>query len=179
VYSRLPRQGETVFTGYDDLDDRDARARHPRRRPAGRRRRRADAEVILAESSLYAESGGQAADQGRIVGDGFELEVLDVQKPVKGLISHTVKVRSGEVGGRRCGDQRRRPDYRTRRAQAHSATHLVHAALRQTLGPRRTSRVVQQGRLHAPRLRWNQALSPETRSEIEEIANNACATTSR
>ncbi len=132
------------------------------------------AEVILAESSLYAESGGQAADQGAIVGNGFDLEVLDVQRPVKGLISHTVRVRSGEVAVDAVATTIVDPLYRHAASQAHSATHLVHAALRQTLG----SEAHQSGSFNkAGYMRldfaWNQALSPATRSEIEEITNNA------
>src|SRR5690606_29929372 len=131
-------------------------------------------EVILAESSLYAESGGQAADKGSIVGDGFTLEVLDVQRPVKGLISHTVTVRSGEVGVGAVATSVVDSEYRRAAAQAHSATHLVHAALRETLG----QEAHQSGSFNkAGYMRldfsWNQALSPETRSEIEEVANNA------
>jgi alanyl-tRNA synthetase len=132
------------------------------------------AEVILAETSLYAESGGQAPDQGRIVGDGFELEVLDVQKPVKGLISHTVRVTAGEVGTGVAATTLVDEEYRRGATQAHSGTHLVHAALRQVLGPN----AHQSGSFNkAGYLRldygWNQALSPATRSEIEEIANDA------
>ncbi|WP_395638900.1 alanine--tRNA ligase [Pseudolysinimonas sp.] len=175
VYSALRSQGETVFTGYDTLQTEtrvlgiliDGQ-------PAQKATVGQTAEVVLAESSLYAESGGQAADQGAIVGDGFDLEVLDVQRPVKGLISHTVKVRAGEVAVDAVATTIVDPLYRHAASQAHSATHLVHAALRQTLG----SEAHQSGSFNkAGYLRldfsWNQALSPETRSEIEEISNNA------
>ena len=153
---RLPRQGR------DGLH----RLRRPRRpsrrvlgilvdgRPVPVATAGQTAEVILAETSLYAESGGQAADQGRIVGDGFDLEVLDVQKPVKGLISHTVKVTSGEVGVGDAATTLVDEDYRRGATQAHSGTHLVHAALRQMLGPECAPvRLVQQGRVPAARLR--------------------------
>jgi alanyl-tRNA synthetase len=130
--------------------------------------------VILAETALYAESGGQVADKGIIVGPGYELEVLDVQKPVPGLVSHTVEVTSGEVGVGQPATSV--VDAANRRAarQAHSATHLVHAALRDTLGKTAT----QAGSLNrAGYMRfdfsWGQALSDATKSEIEEIANNA------
>jgi alanyl-tRNA synthetase len=131
------------------------------------------AEVILAETALYAESGGQEADAGAIVGTGFDLEVLDVQKPVKGLISHRVQVRSGEVGVGDAATSVVDPIWRHAAAQAHSATHLIHAALRQTLG----SEAHQSGSYNkAGYMRldfnWNQPLSPATRSEIENIANN-------
>ena len=175
VYRDLRAQGETVFTGYTDLE---TESRVLGVLVDGQSVSRATqgqvAEVILAETALYAESGGQVADKGVIVGPGFELEVLDVQRPVPGLISHTVEVTSGEVGV----DQPATTvvDAANRRAarQAHSATHLVHAALRDTLGKTAT----QAGSLNrAGYLRfdfsWSQGLSDATKSEIEEIANNA------
>ena len=176
MYRDLRAKGETVFTGYTDLETESQRARHPRRRRPGRPRERQGqiAEVILAETALYAESGGQVADKGVIVGPGFELEVLDVQKPVPGLVSHTVEVTIGEVGVGQPATSV--VDAANRRAarQAHSATHLVHAALRDTLGKTAT----QAGSLNrAGYMRfdftWGQALSDDTKTEIEEIANNA------
>ena len=175
VYSAFRAAGETVFTGYTDLESESrvlgliVDGVSVDRAVVGQ-----TAEVILAETALYAESGGQVADKGIIVGPGFELDVLDVQRPVAGLISHTVQVRSGEVGVGQPATSV--VDAANRRAarQAHSATHLVHAALRDTLGKSAT----QAGSLNrAGYLRfdftWGQALSPDTRSEIEEIANNA------
>ncbi|HEY9308098.1 MAG TPA: alanine--tRNA ligase [Microbacterium sp.] len=175
VYRDLRAQGETVFTGYTDLE---AESQVLGILVDGVSVDRASvgqiAEVILAETALYAESGGQVADKGVIVGPGYELEVLDVQKPVPGLISHTVEVSTGEVG---VGQPATTVvDAANRRAarQAHSATHLVHAALRDTLGKTAT----QAGSLNrAGYMRfdfsWGQALSDATKTEIEEIANNA------
>ncbi|GAB3601865.1 alanine--tRNA ligase [Microbacterium aureliae] len=175
VYRQFRALGETAFTGYTELETEsrvlgvlvDGQA-------VDRAAQGQIAEVILAETALYAESGGQVADKGIILGPGYELEVLDVQKPVPGLVSHTVEVTSGEVG---VGQPARTVvDAANRRAarQAHSATHLVHAALRDTLGRTAT----QAGSLNrAGYLRfdfsWSQALSDATKSEIEEIANNA------
>ncbi len=175
VYSELRGQGETVFTGYDYLDtETRVLGILVDGQPAQTASAGDIAEVILAESSLYPESGGQAADQGSIIGSGFDLEVLDVQRPVKGLISHTVQVRSGEVAVGDAATSVVDPVYRHAASQAHSATHLVHAALRQTLG----QEAHQAGSFNkAGYMRldfsWNQALSPETRSEVEEVANNA------
>ncbi|MBD8024126.1 alanine--tRNA ligase [Microbacterium gallinarum] len=175
VYRDFRAKGETVFTGYTDLETESrvlgilVDGVSVDRASAGQ-----IAEVILAETALYAESGGQVADKGVIVGPGYELDVLDVQKPVAGLISHTVEVTTGEVAV----DQPATTvvDAANRRAarQAHSATHLVHAALRDTLGRTAT----QAGSLNrAGYMRfdftWGQSLSDETKSEIEEIANNA------
>ena len=175
VYSAFRAQGETVFTGYDALD---TETRVLGLIVDGASVDRAVvgdiAEVVLAETSLYAESGGQEADQGSIVGTGFDLEVLDVQKPVKGLVSHRVQVRQGEVGVGDAATTVVDPVYRRGATQAHSATHLVHAALRQVLGPEahQAGSYNRAGYLRLD-VNWNQPLSPETRSEIEEIANSA------
>ena len=130
------------------------------------------AEVILTETTLYAESGGQDADQGEIVGPGYRLEVLDVQRPVAGLISHRVQVVEGEVA---VGDEARSvvdPLYRRGATQAHSATHLIHAALRQVLGPdaHQAGSYNKAGYMRLD-FSWNAPLSPATRSEVEDIAN--------
>ncbi|WP_173924148.1 alanine--tRNA ligase [Agromyces sp. Marseille-P2726] len=175
VYSDFRAMGETIFTGYTDLATQSTvlgllvDGRSVPVATTGQ-----TTEVILAETSLYAESGGQAPDQGKIVGDGFELEVLDVQKPVKGLVSHTAKVVSGEIGVGEAATTLVDEEYRRGATQAHSGTHIVHAALRQVLGPN----AQQSGSFNkAGYLRldygWNSALSPETRSEIEEISNSA------
>jgi alanyl-tRNA synthetase len=175
VYSDLRSQGETVFTGYDELQTES--------RVLGiivdgvsvpRASEGQVAEVILAETALYAESGGQDADQGVIVGPGYELEVLDVQKPVKGLISHTVQVTHGEVGVDDLATSVVDADYRRGARQAHSGTHIIHAALRQVLGPNahQSGSYNKAGYLRLD-FSWNQGLSPETRTEIEEISNNA------
>jgi len=175
VYADFRAKGETIFTGYTDLaTESSVLGILVDGAPANRAIAGQTAEVILAETSLYAESGGQAPDQGRIVGDGFELEVLDVQKPVKGLISHTVKVTTGEVGVGARATSLVDEGYRRGATQAHSGTHIVHAALRQVLGPN----AHQSGSYNkAGYLRldygWNSALSPATRSEIEEISNAA------
>ncbi len=175
VYSEFRTQGETAFTGYEYLQTETTvlgiivDGLSVTKAVAGD-----IAEIILAETSLYPESGGQEADAGSIVGRGFDLEVLDVQRPVKGLVSHTVQVRTGEVG---VGDGATTvvdPDWRRGATQAHSATHLVHAALRQILGPdaHQSGSYNKAGYLRLD-FGWNQALSPATRSEIEEVANDA------
>jgi alanyl-tRNA synthetase len=175
VYGDFRTRGETVFTGYELLNTESTILGLIVDGVSVDRAVVGDiAEVILAETSLYPESGGQEADAGSIVGKGYDLEVLDVQRPIKGLISHRVQVRSGEVGVGDIATSVVDPVWRHAAAQAHSATHLVHAALRQTLG----SDAHQAGSYNkAGYMRldfnWNQPLSPATRSEIENIANNA------
>ena len=175
VYSAFRASGETVFTGYDYLETDSTilgiivDGQSVTQAVVGE-----IAEVILAETALYPESGGQEADAGSIVGAGFDLEVLDVQRPVKGLISHKVQVRSGEVGVGVAATSVVDQEWRRGATQAHSATHLIHAALRDTLGPQ-AHQSGSYNRAGYMRLdfNWNQALSPDTRSEIEEIANSA------
>ena len=131
-------------------------------------------QVVLDRTPFYAESGGQVADEGIITADGAHLKVIDVQRPVKGLVAHTVEVLRGPV---RAGAEviaEVDEEWRISACQAHSGTHVVHAALREVLGPS----ALQSGSYNKPgylRLdfAWNQALSPETRSEIEEVANLA------
>lgn len=175
VYGDFRMQGVTKFTGYEELVSNGkvlgiiADGQQVTKASAG-----SIVEVILDETSFYAESGGQTADAGTIYGDGFSLEVLDVQKPVKGLVSHNALVRTGELGVGVVATTAVDSDWRVGAAQAHSATHVVHAALRQALGPT----ALQSGSYNKPgymRLdfSWTQALSAETKSEIEEIANLA------
>ncbi|WP_309103125.1 alanine--tRNA ligase [Microbacterium sp.] len=175
VYRELRSLGETGFDGYSELEvESRILGILVDGQPVKTAAEGQIAEVVLAETTLYAESGGQVADKGTIVGAGFVLDVLDVQRPVAGLISHTVEVTQGSVS---VDDPATTVvDAANRRAarQAHSATHLVHAALRDTLGPSAT----QAGSLNrAGYMRfdftWSQALSAETRSEIEEITNRA------
>jgi alanyl-tRNA synthetase len=173
VYGDFRALGETVFTGYEYLTTESsvlglvvdgASVQHASEGQI--------AEVILAETSLYAESGGQDADAGTIVGNGFELEVLDVQRPVKGLTVHTVQVTRGDVSVGAPATTIVDPDYRRGATQAHSATHLIHAALRQVLG-NEAHQAGSYNKAGFMRLdfSWNQALSHATKTEIEEIAN--------
>jgi alanyl-tRNA synthetase len=175
VYSAFRAQGETIFTGYDHLDTDSTILGLIVDGVSVSKAVAGDiAEVILAETSLYPESGGQEADAGSIVGTGFDLEVLDVQRPVKGLVSHRVQVRSGEVGVGEAATSVVDRDYRRGATQAHSATHLIHAALREVLGPD-AHQAGSDNRAGYMRLdfNWSKPLSLETRTEIEDIANDA------
>ena len=175
VYREFRASGETAFRGYDELvAETRVLGLIVDGAPTDRATAGQTVEVILPETTLYAESGGQVADRGTIMGSGFELDVIDVQRPVPGLVSHTVTVHSGEVAVGDAATTIVDEENRRRAQAAHSATHLVHAALRDTLG----SGATQAGSLNrAGYLRvdfsWGQALSPETKTEIEEIANGA------
>ena len=175
VYGEFRSMGTTKFTGYEELRSDAKVIGLIREGQVVKALAEGDsAEVILDETSFYAESGGQDSDSGFIVADGVVLEVLDVQKPVKGLVSHSVVVKRGGIG---LGDKvstEVSADWRLGAAQAHSATHVVHAALRQVLGPQ----ALQSGSYNKPgymRLdfSWSEALSQSTKTEIEEVTNLA------
>ncbi|MSW97826.1 MAG: alanine--tRNA ligase, partial [Actinobacteria bacterium] len=175
VYAEFRAHGETVFTGYQDLT---TETRILGLLKDGKPVTSASAgdilEVIVAETSLYAESGGQDSDAGRIIGGSFELDVIDVQKPIKGLVSHTVTVMSGTVAVDDKATTVVDRAYRRAAAQAHSATHLIHAALRQTLGDtaHQSGSYNKAGYLRLD-FSWNEALSYATRTDLEEIVRGA------
>ena len=175
VYGEFRAVGETTFTGYELLNTDTTILGLIKDGASVATIVAGDiAEVILAETSLYPESGGQEADAGSIIGNGFDLEILDVQRPVKGLVSHRVQVRSGEVGVGAAATSVVDPQWRRGATQAHSATHLIHAALRQVLGAdaHQAGSYNKAGYMRLD-FNWNQALSAATRSEIEEISNVA------
>ena len=134
----------------------------------------ANVEVILDRTPFYAEAGGQLADQGEILSDdGAVLEVDDVQKPIKDLIVHQCRLTEGTlVVGAEVNaniDLARRGAI----ARSHTATHMVHKALREELGPQATQR----GSEDAPnRLRfdfqWSKAPAKSVISAVEERVND-------
>ena len=175
VYSDFRAKGETVFLGYDELDVESKIVGILKDGvPVPAASAGDTIEVIVGATSLYAESGGQDSDAGTIIGSGYELSVLDVQKPVKGLISHTATVTSGLVAVGDAATTVVDRTYRREASAAHSATHLIHAALRQTLGDtaHQAGSYNKSGYMRLD-FSWNEALSSETRSEIEDIANKA------
>jgi alanyl-tRNA synthetase len=131
-------------------------------------------EVVLDRTPFYAESGGQHADAGVLAWDGGRAEVLDVQRPVRGLVVHQVRVLEGELTLDQQLEAAVDPEWRLGARQAHSGTHVVHAALREVLGPT----ALQSGSYNRPgylRLDfgWNGALSPEQLHQVEEASNRA------
>ena len=128
--------------------------------------------VILNQTPFYGESGGQVGDTGTIAGNGFKAEVTDVQKKLGDVFAHQVKVVSGviEIGkpAELTVDHARRGGIRAN----HSATHLLHEALRRVLG----DHVAQKGSLVQPeRLRFDfshpKPISREELAKVEEMAN--------
>ena len=175
VYQSLQQAGATEFTGYRELQSSsEVLALIKDGVAVDRASQGQTVEIILPQTPFYAESGGQEADAGVIRSAQATLDVLDVQRPVKGLIVHTVKLVEGEIAK---GDEVHaevNAEWRLGARQAHSGTHLVHAALREVLGPE----ALQSGSYNKPgylRLdfSWPQALSAEARSEVEDVTNRA------
>ncbi|MFE9011467.1 alanine--tRNA ligase [Streptomyces cyaneofuscatus] len=130
--------------------------------------------VVLDRTPFYAESGGQDSDAGRLSATSAEAEVLDVQRPLPGLVAHQIRITAGELAPDDTVHAAVDPEWRLGARQAHSGTHVLHAALREILGPN----ALQAGSYNRPgylRLDfpWRGALSPTVRSEIEEAANRA------
>ncbi len=187
AYRDLVDAGPTEFTGFDELDHRGHDSRHLRRRQAGsggRPRRRGTLRQTASSSCstarpLYAESGGQIADDrarsaAPAPAEPAKAAVTDVQKIAKTLWVHRVNVESGEFVEGDTVVAAVDPKWRHGATQGHSGTHMVHAALRQVLGPN----AVQAGSLNRPGylrfdFNWQGALSDDQRNEIEEVTNEA------
>ncbi|MBT1161325.1 MULTISPECIES: alanine--tRNA ligase [Bifidobacterium] len=133
----------------------------------------ANVEVILDRTPFYAEAGGQLADQGEILtDDGAVLEVDDVQKPIKGLTVHQCRLTEGTLRVGAPVSASIDLDRRGAIARSHTATHMVHKALREELGPQATQR----GSEDAPnRLRfdfqWSKAPSKSVMNAVEARVN--------
>ncbi|GFG76166.1 alanine--tRNA ligase [Mycobacterium botniense] len=184
AYRELVDAGPTEFTGFDELTSEarilgifiDGRrvpvVSHSDAAGAGR------VELVLDRTPLYAESGGQLADAGTISGTGAgasaRAAVTDVQKIAQTLWVHQVNVESGEFVEGDTVIAAVDPQWRKGATQGHSGTHMVHAALRQVLGPN----AVQAGSLNRPGylrfdFNWQGPLTEEQRRQVEEVTNEA------
>jgi alanyl-tRNA synthetase len=175
IYRDLRAVGPTPFTGYTELSTESKVRGIVADGMLAEAAEEGDmVEVVLEQTPFYAESGGQDSDAGRIIGDGVELEVVDVQRPVKGLIVHRVRVAQGELLSGAQVLAAVDGEWRIGACQAHSGTHVMHAALRQVLGPT----ALQSGSYNKPgylRLdfAWQSGLSQQVRADVEEAANQA------
>ena len=168
VYGRIAADVETSFRGYESLDlEAPITALLKAGEPADAAVEGEAVELVFSETPFYGESGGQVGDRGRITTPTGEVSVHDVQKPVAGLFVHHGIVLEGEVSV----DQEARLEVDAGLRQAtvrnHTGTHLLHSALRATLG----EQAMQKGSLVGPeRLRFDFTHdAPLTREEIEEI----------
>ncbi|MCK6503754.1 alanine--tRNA ligase [Myxococcota bacterium] len=174
AYAAMAGEGlQVAFEGYTSLHAEGAVVAllHEGQRvpslPAGAR-----GQLVTDRTPFYGESGGQVGDTGLVTAPGLRLSVTDTQKPADGLVVHHVTVEQGSVA---VGDLVRLEVAGAARADTrrnHSATHLLHAALRRVLG----DHVMQKGSLVEPRrLRFDfshfQAVSPAELAEIEDLVN--------
>jgi len=169
VYQKIAKRGRTEFTGYTGTELSGAKvvALVKNGELVNEIVASDEAEVILDRTPFYAESGGQVGDLGVIETEDARLLVTDTHSPVSGVTVHIATV---EQGGLKVGDKvnaRVDAEKRARTMANHTATHLLHAALREVLGPH----VKQAGSLVAPdRLRFDFThFAPLTQEEIAEI----------
>ena len=169
----LDFQGQTDFCGYDHLSERaTVIALYREGRSCDALDEGQTGLVVLDLTPFYAESGGQLGDRGTLSGEDGRFAVKDTQKRGEGIICHFGQVLTGQV---RVGDSvKAEVDLARRRATAlnHSATHLLHAALRQVLG----EHVQQRGSQVGPeRLRFDfshfEPVSREQLLTIERLVN--------
>ena len=132
----------------------------------------ASVDVFLLETPFYPEGGGQVGDAGVLAGPGGRIDVHDTQTVMPGLIAHFGKVAQGEIAVGDTLDAHVDPVRRQDTARNHTATHMLHAALRQVLGPH----VRQAGSLVAPdRLRFDfshvEAVTGEEMEQVQWLVN--------
>jgi alanyl-tRNA synthetase len=168
------RVGTTKFIGYDRLEsDSLVQAILKGDRLVKEAAEGDEVEIVLDVTPFYAEGGGQVGDRGVLMGQDGQVEIKETTRPVPTLILHKGTVTKGRI---REGEQLRMTVNATTRLDAqrnHTATHLLHAALRDLLGPH----VKQYGSLVGPnRLRFDFAhfrpLSSRDADEIETVVNN-------
>jgi len=129
-------------------------------------------EAVFSVTPFYGESGGQVGDQGRVVGKDFEGKVVDVQRPVPDLIVAKIKPIKGSIRVGETYEQETDAQVRALTARNHTATHMLHWALRDVLG----THVKQAGSLVNPDLlRFDfshfQALTEEELTRVENMIN--------
>lgn len=132
-----------------------------------------DLALVLNQTPFYGESGGQVGDLGVITGDGFSFRVTDTVKRAGDVIVHIGKLESGKVSVGNAAQLRVDHTRRSAIRANHSATHLLHEALRQVLG----DHVAQKGSLvDSERLRFDishpKPISLAELTEVEELANS-------
>jgi len=174
VYTELADRLRSRFLGYETtrLDGVPVVGVLKNGAPAEAAAEGEEAEVVLEATPFYAEAGGQVGDTGWILSSSGRAEVLDTLRPIEGIIAHRVRVEAGALLARQPVtaevDRERRDAIR----RNHTATHLLHAALREILG----THVKQAGSLVAPdRLRFDfthfAAPGDRALAEIEELVN--------
>ncbi len=164
----LSELGEVHFLGYETPTAKaEVKALLANGARVAKAKRGDEVEVVCAATPFYGESGGQVGDVGTIAGPKGKVEVRDAQRPVPGLVTHAGSVESGEIA---VGDVVELSVDETRRdliRANHSATHLLHFALREKLG----DHVKQAGSIVAPdHLRFDFShFQPLTDEEVDHL----------
>ncbi|MGC4122600.1 MAG: alanine--tRNA ligase [Myxococcales bacterium] len=164
---------DTEFVGYEVIEaDSKVRALVVGGKKADSASEGQAVEVVVAKSPFYGESGGQVGDTGLIEADGLTIEVTDTKKPVGGMLVHQGKIKKGTVKVDQAVKLKVDPERRAAIRRNHSATHLLHLVLRETLG----DHVKQAGSKVAPEgFRFDythfSALTVEQMGEVEEKVN--------
>ncbi len=172
VYSRIASDVATEFVGYETLaHEAEIRALVAGGRPVEEVRAGSEVEVVVSETPFYAESGGQVGDIGVITTSGGRMEVRDTQRPSGSLVVHRGVVAEGTLRVGEAAQLAVDAEARAATVRNHSGTHLLHAALREVLGPQ----AMQKGSLVSPeRLRFDFTHdSPLSEAEIERIEDLA------
>jgi alanyl-tRNA synthetase len=131
----LERSGSVTFTGYDQVSgEATVLGLLVDGIPVPSAGTGTELDVVLDRTPFYAEGGGQLADAGTITLDGGVVEVFDVQTPLTGLVVHRGRVTSGEVITGAPAHAEIDIERRRALSRSHTATHLVHRALRSALG---------------------------------------------
>ena len=164
---------ETNFVGYDQLESNSSVIAMTKNGQQVNELTEGDQAVIFLENTpFYGESGGQIGDSGELIFDDGVFEVLDTQKQVSGAYEHYGKVISGLIRMDDPVNAKVDSSKRKKIARNHSATHLLHAALRKVLG----ETVSQKGSLvDSNRLRFDfshdEPLSDDEINEVESMVN--------
>jgi len=167
------RLGPTDFTGYDSVDgEGEVLAIMLEGKPVDRAEAGSVAEVLTDRTPFYAESGGQAGDKGEIVWAGGRGRVIDTLKQAGDLHVHTVEIEEGALSSGDRVNLSVDPERRLATRANHSATHLLHTALRNVLG----EHVAQKGQMvDGERIRFDfshgQPLSADQIARIEDEVN--------
>ena len=184
-YEEIHKQvGDTVFRGYEvnHLTSRVLKIIKENKTVTDEALEGEEIEIIVSETPFYGESGGQTGDTGKIVrieksdseSVATEIAVTDTKRPLEGLIIHIGKITRGKI--KVGNDVEAIIDYERRHdiARSHTATHILHAVLREVLG----EHVKQSGSFVEPgRFRFDfshlKALSERELNRIEELVNAA------
>ena len=145
--------GPSTFTGYESVDAASKiTALLKDGKPVKKITKGDTAEIVVSETPFYAEMGGQVGDVGVIESDSLQFQVEDTKNPAGEMIVHTGMVKKGSAAVGDAVTLRVTSELRARTEANHSATHLLHAALREVLG----DHVKQAGSLVSPdRLRFD------------------------